>query len=195
MGEFKEIACDQDKATAAHPSETEQLSVVKEFRKANPTLTSFQLVETWSHSFKTFVEWTILVKVQKDSKPTFVYFHALEFFDTKETKWWGQVETQEPQLGSDGKYVLPNPQENVPESKVEEARAKINEKFPEVAELQARKTIWREFPESRRRFVIVLRHKTSEVRYVVLKSDKDLWVQEYDTIEEGLEIVTEQVKK
>lgn len=194
MSECGEIHC-EDKDTASLPMESEQLSVVKEFRKRNPTLVSFELVETWSHTFKTFIEWTVLVRVEKDSKPAFIFFHALEFLDSKEVKFWGQVESQEPQLDSDGKYVLPNPQENVPERKVEEARTKINSKFPEVSELQSRKTILREFPESRRRFVVVLRHKTSEVRYVVLNDEKDMWVQEYETIEDNLEPVNSDIKK
>lgn len=132
--------------------------------------------------------------MQRDSKPVFIFFHLLEFPATQETKVWGQVETQEPQLGSDGKYVLPNPQENVPESRVEEARTKISEQFPETTELQSRKTIAREFPEGRWRYIVVLRFKTSEVRYVVLKGDQKTWVQEYDTIEQDLEVITEQIK-
>jgi hypothetical protein len=40
------------------------------------------------------------------------------------------METKEPKLNEDGKYILNNPQENVPESQVAEARAAINKKFP-----------------------------------------------------------------
>lgn len=108
----------------------------------------------------------------------FTFFHAIEFLDGKDLAFQGQADVKEPQVDSEGNYVLVNPQENVPESKTEEARVQINAKFPEVAKLQARKTMLREFPEARRRFVgVVLRHKTSAVRYVVLKDSKETWVQ------------------
>jgi hypothetical protein len=80
-------------------------------------------------------------------------------------------------LDGDNNYVLVNPQENVPESTIEEARKIVSSQFPETSSLKARKTIAREFPENYRRFVIVLRHKTSKVRYVVLRSDKETWLQ------------------
>ena len=80
-------------------------------------------------------------------------------------------------MDGDNNYVLVNPQENVPESRIEEARKIVSSQFPATSSLKARKTIAREFPENYRRFVIVLRHKTSKVRYVVLRSDKETWLQ------------------
>jgi hypothetical protein len=65
--------------------------------------------------------------------------------------------------------VLGNPQENVPESKVSDARTEINKKFPEVESLPLRSSILRIFPDTHNRFVVILRHKTSQVRYVVLQ--------------------------
>ena len=72
------------------------------------------------------MEWTILVRTEKKS----VYFHALEFKESKELSFWGQTEVAEPQLDKEGKYALPNPQENVPESEVSKAREKVDQKFP-----------------------------------------------------------------
>ena len=45
------------------PIEEEQTSVVKLFRKKNPTLNRFEVIQTWEHKFNTFIEWTILLRV------------------------------------------------------------------------------------------------------------------------------------
>lgn len=193
MSDCREVKC-EDRDTATLPVEQEEIAVVKLFRKQNPAVGSFEIVETWSHRFQTFVEWSILVKVVTTEKSTFTFFHAIEFLDGKDLAFWGQADVKEPQVDSEGNYVLVNPQENVPESKTEEARVQINAKFPEVAKLQARKTMLREFPEARRRFVIVLRHKTSAVRYVVLKDSKETWVQEFETIEDNLETLNSAIE-
>jgi len=99
-----------------------------------------------------------------------LYFHALEFADGKQWKYWGQMKSQNPKTNAQGKYVLANPQENISETNSSNARAIINKNFPEAIGLPLRKSIWRQFPGTHNRYVIVLRHKTSEVRYVVLST-------------------------
>lgn len=54
----------------------------------------------------------------------------------------------------------------------------------------------REFPESRFRYTISIRHETSVVRYVVLEeSPSKIWVQEVKVLEENLPKLTEEVKQ
>lgn len=174
------------------------MSIVKLFREMNPQWATFELVETWQHKFRTFTEWTILVVYRTNDIETFIYFHALEFLANKKFKYWGQEVIEEPLKDKDGKYAINNPQQSIPEEAIPLARNQINAEFPEATGLATRSSIIRSFPGFHRRYIVVLRHNTKEVRYVVLNGTENMgqhWVQEYETIQEGLEPVTAEINK
>ena len=78
------------------------------------------------------------------------------------------------------KYTIPNPQEVVPESDVSRAIDLIAQEHPEHKVMKIRRSVTRLFPDERIRYIVVVRHETSRVRYVILEdADKNIWIQEY----------------
>ena len=77
------------------------------------------------------------------------------------------------------RYVVPNPQEVVTESDVSRAIDLIAQEHPEHSVMKVKRSVKRSFPDERSRYIVVVRHDTSRVSYVILEDEnKNIWIQE-----------------
>lgn len=176
--------CSDRVSTESTHGEKDEHKVVTLFRQLNPSIETVEVEKMWSNeNFRTFVEWTIAVHYGG----RYIFFYAFEDKQTHELRPLGQEES--------ASATLPNPQKNVPEQKVAEARAQVLKEFPETEGLPLQRAIVRIFPNGWREDV-VLRHKTETVRYIVLKDNEGIRVvREWDVLEKDLPELNEQVQK
>lgn len=171
------------------------MTIIALFREHNPNVGSFEVIQQWVHDFRTFSEWTLLIRVKTTTSTSiYFFFHVLLFKNDKSVIFWGQKEVSEPSKDESGRYVLDNRQSNVAESQTSVAKKIINEQFNQTINAPLVKALFRESPEGRNRFVIIFRLYTSTVRFVVLQNSTNVWIQQNETLEEGLEPLTPEIE-
>ena len=171
------------------------MTIISIFREQNPNVGSFEIVQQWVHDFRTFSEWTLLIRVKTTTSTSIYYFfHVLLFKDDKSVIFWGQKEVSQPEKDENGHYVLDNRQSNVAESQISVAKKIINEEFNQTINAPLAKALLRESPAGRNRFVIIFRLHTSTVRFIVLQNSTNVWIQENETLEEGLAPLTPEIE-
>lgn len=105
----------------------------------------------------------------KISETRYFYFYGSISEDHTFT-YWGQQEVERPETNRKGFYIVPNKDSRVSSSQIKDVLDYIESTYSEVTEGKVRRTIVRNFPGERARYIIFYRLITSKVRYVLMRN-------------------------